>query len=120
MQEIVLIASSSRGGSSVFSEYLRRSRALIHLQGEINPFLLRAGLGFHDTDTDSDALGASHAAQSEPLQHLLRGELGNPVASVDLPQFVDALTRRLAMQWTDLSIPRSSVAEAASAALARL
>ncbi|MFT5684602.1 MAG: hypothetical protein ACI8RZ_005546 [Myxococcota bacterium] len=120
MQEIVLIASSSRGGSSVFSEYLRRSRALIHLQGEINPFLVRAGLGFHDTDTDSDALQARHAAQTGPLRTMLRRELGNPVETVDLPRFVDALTDRLSMQWPHLSIPRASVEAAVSTALSRL
>jgi hypothetical protein len=120
MREIILIASSSRGGSSVFSEYLRRSSALIHLQGEINPFLLRSGLGFHDTDTDSDALEARHAESTGPLLSLLRAELGNPEEVVDLPRLVDALTDRLAMQWPHLSIARSRVDEAAAAALSRL
>ena len=72
--QLVLIASSSRGGSSVFSEYLRRSRSLIHLQGEINPFLVRAGLSYHDTDTGSDALEARHAADTGRLLALLRAE----------------------------------------------
>ena len=124
MQEIILITSSSRGGSSVFSEYLRRSEALIHLQGEINPFLVRVGLGFHDTDTRSDALEARHAAKTGPLLSLLRAELGNPTASVDTPaawtRFVAALTDRLTMQWPHLSIPHGEVMQAAATALSRL
>lgn len=120
MEEIVLIASSSRGGSSVFSEYLRRSKSLIHLQGEINPFLIRAGLSYHHTDTGSDQLDARHAAQSGPLLELLRAELGNPAARLDRAQLDAALTERLAMQWPHLRVSHPTVVGAVDAALAQL
>ena len=122
--QLVLIASSSRGGSSVFSEYLRRSRSLIHLQGEINPFLVRAGLSYHDTDTGSDALEARHAADAGRLLTLLRAELGNPTDRIDAAgqwaRFVDALTDRMAMQWPHLPITTAQVRRAAERALAML
>lgn len=120
MEEIVLIASSSRGGSSVFSEYLRRSQSLIHLQGEINPFLVRAGLSYHDTDTGSDRLEARHALLGKPLLDLLRAELGNPAAQLDRAQLDAALTQRLAMQWPHLKVTHSTVVSAVDVALETL
>ena len=44
VRDVVVIASSSRGGSSVFSETLRASPDLMHLQAELNPLLTLARL----------------------------------------------------------------------------
>ncbi|MFE3383477.1 sulfotransferase, partial [Streptomyces anulatus] len=37
VRELVVVASSSRGGSSMLSELLRTSPHLLHLRGELNP-----------------------------------------------------------------------------------
>src|SRR5579875_3520937 len=46
VRDLVFIASSSRGGSSMLAEMLRYSPDMIHLQGELNPVLRLAGLSF--------------------------------------------------------------------------
>ena len=38
-RDVVIVGSSSRGGSSIFAELLRRSPHLLHFRGETNPFL---------------------------------------------------------------------------------
>ena len=44
VRELVVVASSSRGGSSMLAETLRESSALLHLHAEINPFLRLVGV----------------------------------------------------------------------------
>jgi DNA gyrase subunit B len=46
VRDLVLILSSSRGGSSMLAELLRHSPDLMHLQAEINPYFRLAGLCF--------------------------------------------------------------------------
>lgn len=66
VRDVVVIVSSSRGGSSMFAEILRRSDALLHLTAEINPFLRLAGLDHPGAGTGSDALGAEQLAALPP------------------------------------------------------
>ena len=58
---VILVVSSSRGGSSVFAELLRRSEGFLHCRGEVTPFLRIVGLSFPDSGTQSDTLAAPHA-----------------------------------------------------------
>ena len=125
-REVILIASSSRGGSSVFSEFLRRSRALLHLQGEINPFLHGAGLTFPHTGTGSDRLDADHARVPGlgALWAALATDVGNPTDRIDTPErrdrFLAALHARLRLQWPHLTVSAAQVEGAAQQALRRL
>ncbi|MEU4656420.1 sulfotransferase [Streptomyces sp. NPDC023723] len=115
VRSVLVVASSSRGGSSMVTEMLRTSRALLHLQAEINPFLRLAGLGFPDSGTDSDRLDASHAVTLDPAaRELLDEELARDAGTVaDIPdpeQFSLDVAWRLAVQWPELSLDPLAVA----------
>lgn len=122
MKELILIASSSRGGSSVFSAFLRRSQALLHLQGEVSPFLRLAGLGHPETGTDSDALTAAHAAlpAAARVREDLRHEIGSlaplPLDDAGWAAFLARLGARLRMQWPQLALEDAHISAAAEAA----
>lgn len=107
VREVVLIASSSRGGSSIFSEILRQSPELLHFQGEINPFLTIAGLNYPESGEDSDQLGAGQPVEKMArLAHELALEVGvtgpvdlrNPLA---YERFRHDLLWRLSGQWPE-------------------
>lgn len=124
-REIVLIASSSRGGSSIFTEGLRRDRRLLHLRAEVNPFFVLAGLSHPESATGSDALGAEALALPEVplLRRLVRADIGRPVSH--LPdeaahrRYALDLAIRLDMQWPGLAIEPARVDRALHVALAR-
>ncbi|RME24807.1 MAG: sulfotransferase, partial [Deltaproteobacteria bacterium] len=61
ISEVIVLASSSRGGSSMFMELLRQHDGLIHLQAEFNPFLALVHRTWPDSGGDSDALDAADA-----------------------------------------------------------
>ena len=122
MRDVILIASSSRGGSSVFSAFLRRSRVLCHLQGEINPLLRLDGLSYPEAGTGSDVLTAQHAAGSAGAQvrSALAEESGAPallpLSPSDWQRFLVILHQRLQLQWPQLSILPEQVTASAEAA----
>ncbi|GAA2405244.1 hypothetical protein GCM10010191_11320 [Actinomadura vinacea] len=125
IREVVLIASSSRGGSSMVSEILRRSGHLLHLRGEINPFLRLVGLGYPDSGTGSDRLDAGHLAALEPAaRDLLNAELARDVGrmtdTVDDGRYVLDVAWRIAVQWPDLPMDLAAVADIALSVLRRL
>ncbi|MFE0420251.1 sulfotransferase [Streptomyces tendae] len=110
VRHLVVVTSSSRGGSSMFAELLRSCDSLLHLRGEINPFLRLAGLGFPDSGTGSDLLLADHAKE---LSQLVRAQLdqelsldaGVPVPSIaDDQQFLLDSAFRFAIQWPDHAV----------------
>ncbi|PJF01630.1 SecC motif-containing protein [Streptomyces carminius] len=116
VRSVLVVASSSRGGSSMVTEILRASRALVHLQAEINPFLRLAGLGFADSGTGSDRLDASHAtALTSAARELLDEELARDAGTAaDLPdpeQFSLDVAWRLAVQWPELPLSPLAVAD---------
>lgn len=101
LRDVVLVGSSSRGGSSIVAELLRRSPRLLHLRAEVNPFFALADLAF-PTSGRSDALGAADARG--PAADALLGELSLDVGvaddgPVDLDRFAGDLAVRLALQW---------------------
>ena len=96
---MILIVSSSRGGSSVFAETLRRSRSLRHLAGEINPLLRLAGLSYPYSGTGSDALDARHDATH--LRALLKQHVGVPAKDLD-SKSEEVFAERLRWQWLDI------------------
>ncbi len=105
----VLILSSSRGGSSVFTELLRQHPALTHLPGEVNPLLRLAGLAWPESGSGSDALGAEHLdGRAGALRAYLREERGR-YGRTSGGALVDLVQTRLARAWPDLGIPRHAV-----------
>jgi hypothetical protein len=61
VKDVVIVASSSRGGSSIFTEILRQSSELIHFRAEVNPFFVLAGLTYSQNGFQSDVLDEAHA-----------------------------------------------------------
>lgn len=126
VRELVLVASSSRGGSSMLTETLRASRALIHLNAEINPFLRLAGLGYPESGSDSDRLDAAHLRGLDPerrraLEEDLALDAGQPADTLrDEEQFGLDVAWRIAVQWPELTIDPKDTAVTARAVLTRL
>lgn len=105
VQDVVFVASSSRGGSSVFAELLRHSRSLVHLQAEVNPFLLLAGLGPGREGRDSDALPVGASFDGAVLDRELALDAGQPASGpVGLVHWAGDLAWRLQAQWPGLEV----------------
>ena len=105
VQDVVLVASSSRGGSSMFSETLRHSGELLHFQAEVNPFFLLAGLGPGVGGRTSDALPADAAFDADVLDRELALDMGNrQIGTVDLGAWAAEVAWRLQAQWPTLEL----------------
>lgn len=93
VREVVVVVSSSRGGSSLFGELLRRVPGLLHLRAEINPFFALAGL-------------YRGAQRRRVLEAELLADIGEPVrpggSETDGRAALD-LTWRLLVQWPALA-----------------
>lgn len=120
VRTLVVVASSSRGGSSMLTELLRSSPALLHLRGEINPFLRLAGLGFPQSGTGSDALRASDLLGLDADgRRVLDEELSLDAGTLcdrpdhDEPFLLDAAWR-FAVQWPSLDLDPDAFVRAAS------
>lgn len=102
---VVVIASSSRGGSSLLAEILRAAPGLAHFPAEINPALRLADLMFPCTPSGSDALEASDItpAALREVDRELSAQCGVPDAApasdADRERYALHLACRLTMQW---------------------
>lgn len=106
VREVVVVTSSSRGGSTVLAEVFRRAGGLLNFSAEINPFLLLAGLAHPESGSGSDRLDASHLALADRLEILDRQlvqDCGHPwhtlEGEAELEQFAADLAWRLTLQW---------------------
>ncbi len=103
VRSVVLLASSSRGGSSVMAEILRNSGHLLHCRAEINPFLVLSGLAWPESGSTSDQLDAGQPAEREILDHLLAHDVGKPTGTLpdaaSVERFAQELHWRLSLQW---------------------
>lgn len=107
INEVVVLASSSRGGSNMLAELLRKSPDLLHLRGEFNMFLRLAGLTY-PVSGDSDRLDAGHwDALPSSRRRLLSEELsldaGRPATRVDDDRYLLDVAWRLAVQWPGIN-----------------
>lgn len=124
--ELIVVASSSRGGSSMLAEVLRECDGLVHLRAEINPFLRLVGLAHPDSGSGSDRLDAGHLHALAPsLRQVLDDELaldvGNPRATIgDDEEFAHDVAWRVAVQWPALECEPAEVAGTALRLLGRL
>lgn len=125
VRQVVLVASSSRGGSSMLVELLRRSRSLIHLRAELNPFLRLVGLCFPLTG-DSDALDEGHwrslpAGLRDVLDRELALDAGRPCQVIeDEEELVLDAAWRFATQWPAIDLDLEAWAATARGVLARI
>ena len=114
VRDVVVIASSSRGGSSIFTEILRQSPDLLHCKGEINPMLAIAGLTYPANGRDDDSLEAFDAGpHNRQKLAILERELALDVG-VNLPidlgnrqhkqRFMRDLLWRIMVQWPELEL----------------
>jgi hypothetical protein len=111
VRDVVVIASSSRGGSTLVMELLRDSPDIRCLRGEINPFLRLTHLDARGSGTGSDALNVSHChgAPARILERELAIEAGSPAMRFepghdDITLFAQDVCWRLMMQWPDTEI----------------
>lgn len=130
VRELVVIASSSRGGSSIFTEILRHSPQLVHCTGEINPFLTLAGLSYPASDSGSDSLGAldvgpHNQAKLAALAREMAADAGvnTPVDLTDdslRQRFIDDLAWRLTVQWPEVAVASEVLGAAVEQTFAEL
>ena len=122
VRDLVIVASASRSGSSLFAEWLRRSPALLHLRGEPNPLLRSVGLmtGTSGHDGASDALTAADVPVDRRLDDLLARDAGQPAPAsmpLDVAQLSSDWHWRLGLAWPGESFDRAGVAEWVSSTL---
>lgn len=110
VNRLCILASSSRGGTSVTAELLQSqgagctdpSRRLLALPGEEKPHLVLAGLAFPsraDRFDDLTAVDAQEVAVAR-LSTEMRSEVGYPIKRCDdLHVYAAQLYRRLLLQW---------------------
>jgi hypothetical protein len=110
LPRICVLASSSRGGTSVTAELLQwqgadcsePSRRLLTLPGEEKPHLILAGLGFPARHERFDDLTEAETKEELVSQLLneIASEIGYPMASCNnLLLYATQLYRRLLLQW---------------------
>jgi hypothetical protein len=125
VKELVVIASSSRGGSSMLAELLRSSNRLLHLRAEFNPFLRLVHLDFPHSGSDSDRLDERHARSLGPdARRVLDCELSLDAGTAqeaveDDDRFLLDAAWRFTIQWPELELDLGMWGDAARAALAR-
>lgn len=126
VKDVVIIASSSRGGSSVFAELLRGVPGLSHLQAELNPFVLLAGAGPYESGHGDDHLNGDDPLDGELWARELGLDVGAPAAVVgadpaeDLDALAGAISARLLLQWPDRGLPPVALWTEVRAALGSL
>ena len=112
VSDVVIVVSSPRSGSSMFSEILRSTPQLLTFQGAVTPFLAMEGLRYPYC-TSSDALDERHVALSGDLDKHLAFECGWPnrlgFGETIRHNFSDQLYVRLLMQWPSVHIKLDDV-----------
>lgn len=130
VQEVVVIASSSRGGSSIFTEILRQSPELMHFKGEINPFLVIAGLTYPASGHLDDHLDADDAGPRQAHKLAILGQEMALDAGINRPldlrepehrqRFLTDLLWRVTIQWPEIAITPATLFACAEESLGEL
>lgn len=105
VRDLVVVCSSSRGGSSLFGELLRRSPAVVAFSAEINPHVVIPTIGTGGCDVVADPERFAGAGEGlRVLRQELGADLGRPATDVDAAEFARHVAWRLTMQWPNESI----------------
>jgi hypothetical protein len=99
--EVIVVVSSSRGGSTLVGEMLRRTPGFLSLRAEVNPLFVVAGLEPPVAEQRRAALATELAAE------IGRPAGGLPADGVD--DFSAALAWRLTAQWPTAGIDPADV-----------
>jgi hypothetical protein len=105
VQDVIVVLSCSRSGSSLLVEILKRCTGFLHFCAEINPFIRLAGLAWPHSGVDSDGLHAGHyvGPARTALKRYLETEVGWPGTAADPVDcgetYIERLYRRLCLQW---------------------
>ena len=96
----------------MFMEMLRHSSGMLHLQAEINPFLVLAERAWPHSGTGSDYLDGSHLDSDS--RSILQEELGREIGrrqrgEIDLDRLSRDLCWRLTVQWPQIDFELSQV-----------
>ena len=101
VRRVIVVASSSRGGSTLVGALLRACPGLVHLRAEINP-LFAAARRAEGSDGDRRAA----------LEAEVAADIGSPATTLE-PQEIEAfaatLAWRLVAQWPDAGIDPGAV-----------
>jgi hypothetical protein len=110
VRDLVVVCSSSRSGSSVFGEVLRRSTDLVTTSAEINPHLtipvLGAGIDALADPTPLCTTGEGRRIAQEELSL----DLGHRAGDVPGAVLADHVAWRLTMQWPEEPVDPDLVA----------
>ncbi len=113
VRDVVVIASSSRGGSSMLAELLRKTPRLLHFRAEINPFFVLSELSHPCSGTNSDALNVHHSTLSQiaELDAFFAADVGNACeGSAAQERLASDVAIRLMLQWPHIDFnPREVV-----------
>lgn len=93
VRRLLVVVSSSRGGSTLVGEMLRRTPALLTLRAEINPLFVVAGL---EQTARTAVLAAEIAAET--------GRPADRLTDENRADFTAAVAWRLTAQWPDAGI----------------
>ena len=118
VRNVVIVASSSRGGSSILAEVLRRVPGLVHLRAEMNPQLRLFGCA----GEESDAVSPNHPIPPG-LSQALGADCGRPTDALPdsaVPAFAAEIAARLVVQWPTFHVEHAPVLADVRATLASL
>lgn len=105
VRDVVVVVSSSRGGSTLFGEVLRRCDGLLHLRAEVNPLFVVAGLAGGDSAVLADELAAEVGNPAGDL-----GDLDDPDGDL-VEDLALTVAWRLTAQWPEVPVdPDEAVA----------
>ena len=112
--EIVLVVTSSRGGSSLLMKALQDHCDCLTLQGECTPYLRKAGLSFPTSGSGSDSLSAAHVSAEKRrfLEATLLRDLGTACTTwehLDVCAFKQQVGWRLSVQWPELTLQQDDI-----------
>ena len=115
LRTVVLLCSSSRGGSSITTEFLRQRDDILHLPAEINP-LLHQCISKQSPNGD-ELLGEDCTPHiSNQIWNALAEEIGTyqrgTLTDNDWNRFSMMLSKRLQWQWPSIQISHDAVQDA--------
>ena len=101
IRRVVVVTSSSRGGSTLVGALLRSAPGLLHLRAEINPLFAAARLA-----------EGGDAGRRAALEAEIAADIGAPTASLEPDEvglFAATVAWRLTAQWPDAGIDPDDV-----------
>jgi hypothetical protein len=104
ISSVILLLSSSRGGSTFLAELLKQTNQILSLQGEHVPLYKMHGYSFPANALESDQ---ATCVQSENFSQLSRdfvAEMGVGFSEVPFERYALDAASRLVIQWPQLSI----------------